>query len=179
MKSNTPLSCCVSLFCDVACYEGFCLIIRPPALLPITLQTYHLKLCLMKNLSKLILAASLLLCLSFPVSALNQQDKEPQNHHKTIVIVKSETGIGDPFRSPAAPFDMYYQSGTIVAEFYDNIGFVSVTITNADSGETWSAILDSSSDFSTINVETENWAGCYELMIVDGFNNSYSGWFEL
>ncbi len=74
---------------------------------------------------------------------------------------------------------MYYQSGTVFVEFYENIGLVSAAITNVDTGETWNAVLDSSEVFSFINVITDSWEGSYELMIVDGRGNSYSGWFEL
>ncbi len=133
----------------------------------------------MKNLVNSALAVSLMLLVSLSMSAFDTRDDEPTSSTpQKIVIVRTETGI-NLHRSILLPFDMYYQSGTVFVEFYENIGLVSAAITNVDTGETWNAVLDSSEVFSFINVITDSWEGSYELMIVDGRGNSYSGWFEL
>ncbi len=128
---------------------------------------------------KTILAAYLLLFLSFPVLASSKPctDHKMPPEHKGIVV-KVEVGT-NMHRSLIIPFDLSYQSGTIVAEFYDNIGIVSISVLNTDTGEMWNANLDSSEMQSTIDISTDNWEGCYQLMITDGMNNSYSGCFEL
>ncbi len=125
------------------------------------------------------LLACLMLAVSLPMLASGVQDegKTMPPGYKPLVI-RTDANINTQ-RSDVPPFDMYYQAGNIVAEFYDNIGLVSVTIVNTNTGNTWNVTLDSSSVISTIDICSENWAGYYELMIVDGHGNCYSGYFEL
>ncbi len=133
----------------------------------------------MKNFIKTALVATLLLFMSFPMLAFSRPctDYKMPPGHKGI-IVKEEVGTNMQ-RSSIIPFSMSYQSGTIVAEFYDNIGLVSISVVNTETGETWNAYLDSSPGFSSFDISTTDWEGYYELMIVDSRNNCYSGYFML
>ncbi len=130
----------------------------------------------MKNLLNL-LCAFLMFCASLPIYAL--ADNEPAIPPGYLPIgIEEETTI-KPNRGLGFPFEWYYQSGTIVAEFYENVGIVSITVVNTDTGESWNANLDSSFGFATFDITTNDWQGYYELIIVDGLNRCYVGCFEL
>ncbi len=133
----------------------------------------------MRNLINSAFAALLMLLASVPMMASNVQDEEPEIPPEYMpIVIRTEYGV-EHQRSFGASFDLSYQSGTVVAEFYENIGTVSIIITNTDTGEMWNADLDSSAGISTVDISTYDWQGYYELMIVDGLDRSYYGHFEL
>ncbi len=136
----------------------------------------------MKNLPTFILSAVVALFVALPLHSNNADDGNKSTSTPIYVPVTVGPLAGDPVkhqRTSLTPFDFHYQSGIITAEFYDNIGLVSVSVINADTGEMWYADMDSSAGMQTLDISTYNWSGFYELSIADGSGRTYFGFFEL
>ncbi len=134
----------------------------------------------MKTKTKSFLSIALLLSAIFPVKAFACEisNLELDGDYQKVVV-DPPRDKDQPYRGLTIPFDMYYYSGSITADFYSNIGDVTVIVMNTSTGQMWSATMDSSLGTCTMDISTANWQGYYELTIIDGQSNSYSGYWTL
>ncbi len=94
-----------------------------------------------------------------------------------IPIKKKNDEISERPKAPErVPILCQYENGQLVFGFYYDLGTVTVTVINENTGEQWNAVLQTSGTTS-INV-SEN-AGSYHIEITTLYNKVYYGDFEI
>lgn len=103
-----------------------------------------------------------------------------EDENKTDIIL--EKGTEDDESKHARipiyiPLTCYYMQGHIYLNTLEDLGEITITITNLETGELWESIYNS--DYGLISIPTSSTNGNYMVRIVASNNDSYFGYYTL
>lgn len=87
--------------------------------------------------AKLFLLVFALVCLVTPAWALNDDEEVVY----VPIVVRPIDNLGNPFRS-LTPFQCYYVNGTLTISVLEDLGDVSIIVTDSEGNGCWSAAIE-------------------------------------
>lgn len=129
---------------------------------------------LLLNRYHLIALLSSLLCSYLSLFGSNIKDDVPLPVIVNQESVQEETDI----RSQIIPFVIVYSQNELLITFFEQIGELSIYAINNTTGEVWTDEISSLDCFGSMSLATSHPYGSYQLRLIDGNDEIYSGYFK-
>ena len=111
--------------------------------------------------------------LFFSTIASAEKYEEPKTVELTTNSEKLQQGPRTPIH---IPIDCVYSYGTLAFSFFENLGYINVSVINSTTGLIETDIIDTSCGGITINVSSSS--GEY-IIIIDAQTESYYGYYSI
>jgi hypothetical protein len=99
--------------------------------------------------------------------------------YRNIIAIHTTITVPQPMSLEEMPISAYFDDvqSSVTTTFYQNMGYVTVTLTNETTGETSTTTVNSSLGSSTI--QTSGTAGTWSILYVTPLGTTYEGEFTI